>query len=439
MSSRCPDEQNGDRKLTDDHLVVVEGGSKKSCRPLRKSLRYGLEDIGRELLGRGLRDTLRPFEFWALREVSFELRRGECLAVIGPNGAGKSTLVKMLDGRIRPDGGRVTVRGRLNAIRELGIGFNPLLSGRENIRTNAALLGMSPRQTTGLLDRIIDFAGLREHIDAPVLTYSSGMKARLGYAVAAHLEPDVLLVDEVLAVGDVDFKRKCIRHIRRFLSKGGSLVLVSHDLFTVQTLCSNALYLESGRVAFSGPTTEALGLYLESRHRETGAESTTAGETVAGAGDRTPDKDQPMVIESVEISAPDGGKPRTAAPARVVVRYRSSIERSGVPWGFQICSGDLLMQVAVGIGALENDGQNLIAGRGELGCLIPSLPLLPGTYGLRAGVTEPGSRDLLALYGYDQPASIFRVIAPVSELDNLLRTSGSLTILETRPDAASDP
>src|SRR5882724_5212117 len=197
-------------------VVSVSNLSKKYCRELRRTMWYGLGDIAREFfwrLGQNEPGVLRQAEFWSLKNVSFELRRGESLAVIGANGAGKSTLLKVLYGLIKPDAGQVRIRGRISALIELGTGFNPVLSGRENVYVNAAILGLTRRQASLFLDRIAEFAGLHEFMETPVQYYSSGMKARLSYEVAAHLNPDVLLVDEVLAVGDFSYQRKCVNHM----------------------------------------------------------------------------------------------------------------------------------------------------------------------------------------------------------------------------------
>ena len=188
-------------------ILSVAHVSKKYAQQLRRSLWYGARDIARELVPFGSNESpLRPGEFWALDDVSFELERGSSLAVVGGNGAGKSTLLKILYGLLKPDRGEVRVRGRMEALLELGTGFNPLLSGRENVGVGAALHGFDGRQTSALLERVIDFAELGEFIDAPLQAYSTGMKTRLAYALSANLEPDVLLVDEVLAVGDVAFQ-----------------------------------------------------------------------------------------------------------------------------------------------------------------------------------------------------------------------------------------
>ncbi len=202
--------------MSDEVLVKVEGVSKKFCRSLKRSLWYGVQDVTSELIGRpGGHDELRKNEFWAVQDVSFELKRGECLGLIGPNGAGKSTLLKMLNGLVKPDRGRITMRGRIGALIELGAGFNPILTGRENIYVNGSVLGFTKKEIDRKFDAIADFAEIGEFIDTPVQNYSSGMRVRLGFAVAAQMEPDVFLIDEILAVGDVGFQNKVPKRTAR--------------------------------------------------------------------------------------------------------------------------------------------------------------------------------------------------------------------------------
>ncbi|WP_167342351.1 ABC transporter ATP-binding protein [Nonlabens sp. SY33080] len=242
-------------------LVKVEGLSKKFCKSLKKSLKYGMQDLAANLLGKPTSDELRPDEFWALKDINFELRRGECLGLIGHNGAGKSTLLKILNGLINPDHGKVTMRGRVGALIELGAGFNPILSGRENIYNNGAILGFSRAEIDDKVEEIIDFAEIREFIDMPVQNYSSGMRVRLGFAVAAQMEPDVLIIDEVLAVGDLGFRMKCYDYLINKLSKNVALILVSHNMVDVMRLCEIGVVLNKGRMDFIGERNTAVGLY----------------------------------------------------------------------------------------------------------------------------------------------------------------------------------
>ncbi|MDC0408589.1 ABC transporter ATP-binding protein [Flavobacteriaceae bacterium] len=233
-------------------LVKVEGVSKKFCVDLKTSLWYGLKDLFSGIMGQNEEASLRSKEFWALKDINFELRRGECLGLIGHNGAGKSTLLKILNGLINPDQGKVTIRGKVGALIELGAGFNPILSGRENIYINGAVLGFTRQEIDNKLEDIIDFAEIREFIDMPVRNYSSGMKVRLGFAVASQMEPDVLIIDEVLAVGDVSFRMKCYNTIVSLL-KSAAVIFVSHSMPQISKICNYAILLEKGKLKVNSP------------------------------------------------------------------------------------------------------------------------------------------------------------------------------------------
>lgn len=210
-------------------LIKSENISKKFAKSLKKSLFYGVQDLISGITGRDQNKDLRDDEFWAVKNISFEVRRGECLGLIGHNGAGKSTLLKILNGLIAPDEGTITIKGKIGALIELGAGFNPILTGRENIYNNAAVIGFTKKEIDGKLDAIIAFAELEEFIDMPVQNYSSGMKVRLGFAVAAQMQPDVLIIDEVLAVGDLGFILKCFKQIDSIMPNT-AMIFVSHSM-----------------------------------------------------------------------------------------------------------------------------------------------------------------------------------------------------------------
>ncbi len=232
---------------TGEPLVVVERLGKKFCRSLRRSLWYGMVDVAGELgLGKP-RPELRKKEFWAVHDVSFDLHRGETIGLIGPNGAGKSTVLRLLNGIIKPDMGRIEVRGRMQALIALGAGFNPVLTGRENIYVAGSVLGMRKAEIDRRFDEIIAFSGIAEFIDTPVQSYSSGMVVRLGFAVAAHVEPDILLVDEVLAVGDLGFQSRCLNKIGELKGAGAGIVLVSHNMHTISSYANRVIVLSEGR------------------------------------------------------------------------------------------------------------------------------------------------------------------------------------------------
>lgn len=232
--------------MSDDVLVRVENVSKKFCRDLKRSLWYGVKDLTSELLGTA-RDngSLRREEFWAVKDVSFDLKRGECLGLIGHNGAGKSTLLKMLNGLIKPDQGTITIKGRVGALIELGAGFNPILTGRENVYVNGQILGFTKQEIEEKFDDIVEFAEIPDFIDMPVQNYSSGMKVRLGFAIAAQMEPDVLIIDEVLAVGDVGFRTKCYNLIAKLIKKC-AVILVSHTMPQIARISSRVILMKNG-------------------------------------------------------------------------------------------------------------------------------------------------------------------------------------------------
>ena len=227
-------------------LVKVEGLSKKFCKDLKTSLWYGVKDLVSGITGSQANRPLRDKEFWAVKDISFELRRGECLGLIGHNGAGKSTLLKILNGLINPDEGSVTMRGRVGALIELGAGFNPILTGRENIYNNGAVLGFTRKEIDAKVEEIIDFSEIREFIDMPVQNYSSGMKVRLGFSVAAQMEPDVLIIDEVLAVGDAGFRYKCLNAIGK-LMKSAAVIFVTHSMPQIYRICSEIMLMNRGK------------------------------------------------------------------------------------------------------------------------------------------------------------------------------------------------
>jgi ABC-2 type transport system ATP-binding protein len=218
----------------------------------------------KEFAIRWMKRKIKYNDFWALHDVDLEVRRGEMFGIIGANGAGKSTLLKVMARVIRPTTGRVRIRGRVAPLLELGAGFDAELTGRENVFINGATLGLTRRQIEARFDRIVDFAGLWDFIDAPLRTYSTGMTARLGFAVATDVEPDILIVDEVLSVGDMEFAQRSGDRMKSFRDRGSTILLVSHALQTVEQMCSRAIWLAHGRVQAVGPASEVVALYKAS-------------------------------------------------------------------------------------------------------------------------------------------------------------------------------
>jgi ABC-type polysaccharide/polyol phosphate transport system ATPase subunit len=262
-------------------------------------------------LGRLVRRPPDARELWSLRDVTFRVGDGEPLGIVGANGAGKSTILKVLAGITSPTIGVVRTRGRVAALLEVGTGFHPELTGRENVFLNGAILGMSRRDIASRYDAIVDFAGVARFLDTPVKRYSSGMYLRLAFAVAAHLEPDVLVVDEVLAVGDAAFQRRCIGQMAKATDEGRTVVFVSHDLEVVRRLCPRCLWLDEGRVRTDGPTGDVVRRYLESI-----APSSDGRAPAWRAG--------PLTVRGVEIRPRDPGRGRVLLrdePLRIEVSF----------------------------------------------------------------------------------------------------------------------
>lgn len=248
--------------------IKAEGLSKKFGLTLRQSMKYGLRDAARRLIGKASEDSrLREGEFWAVKDVSFELREGEALGVMGVNGSGKTTLLRILDGVYTPEMGRAQLRGRVGAMIAAGAGFAPMLSGRENVYVNGALLGLTTREIDGLMDEIVAFSELEQFIDLPVKNYSSGMYIRLGFAIAALSRPDVLLMDEVLAVGDLNFQKKCYDHILELKRCGTSIILVSHAPGAIWAVCDRGLFIHKGEVKIDGSTEDVIRAYEDQNAR----------------------------------------------------------------------------------------------------------------------------------------------------------------------------
>jgi homopolymeric O-antigen transport system ATP-binding protein len=249
-------------------VVAVDGlrkyyalGEREPYKALRDVLTDALKSPVRLVRG-GERAAARGEGIWALDDVSFELRRGEVLGLIGPNGAGKSTLLKILSRITAPTEGRIEIHGRIGSLLEVGTGFHPELTGRENVYLNGAVLGMRKAEIDRRFDEIVEFSGVARFLETPVKRYSSGMQVRLAFSVAAHLEPEILLVDEVLAVGDAEFQRKCLGKMHDVTRHGRTVVFVSHNLAAVRSLCTRALLLQKGRLVYDGDTDEAVDRYV---------------------------------------------------------------------------------------------------------------------------------------------------------------------------------
>jgi lipopolysaccharide transport system ATP-binding protein len=299
--------------MTDFAIEVVDMWKKFHRGEVHDSLRDLLPAVGKRLFGLAPKPTqLQKGDFWALREINFGVRAGEAMGIIGPNGAGKSTMLKLLTKILRPTRGSCTVRGRVGALIEVAAGFHPDLTGLENIYLQGAIMGMRSAEIKRKIDEIVAFAGVAEFIDTPVKRYSSGMNARLGFSVAAHLDPDVLLIDEVLSVGDMAFQEKCVERMKLFKQKGVAIAFVSHNLQAVAELCDRVLFL-SAAIRDMGPPHQAIGSYVRSASRQ---ETSPAGAAVdIMKADLVDDQGQPVMAVA----------PGTALTLRVTYRVNRAI------------------------------------------------------------------------------------------------------------------
>lgn len=241
------------------------------------SKRYKITHESEQANGNGLIQKFKRMmptkeDFWAVRDVSFEVKKGETLGIIGHNGAGKSTILKLLANITTPTKGNITINGRLSALIEVGSGFHPELTGRENIYLNGAILGMRRSEISQKLDSIVDFAGIEKFLDIPIKRFSSGMYVRLGFSIAAHLNPDILLLDEVLAVGDAAFQKKCLQRINELKVEGTTIVFISHDLKAVSSVCDNSLLLKGGQIVKRGTSDEVIKFYESEDNFSTGSQ-----------------------------------------------------------------------------------------------------------------------------------------------------------------------
>lgn len=357
--------------------VLASGLRVRYCKSLHGSLWYGLCDAASDILGRAPSPGLRPGEFWALDGVSLSLKPGECLGVIGPNGAGKTTLLKTLCGLFPPDEGRVDVPGRAVSLINLGTGFSRTLTGRENVRVNASLMGLSAREIGERFDRIVDFAEARDFIDAPLSAYSAGMAMRLAFSVAVHSEPDLLLVDEVLAVGDAGFRAKCHAAMERLMRRA-AVVFVSHSMAQVTRLCTSVLALDRGRPAYHGPDV-ARG--VDAYHALCAA---PAPSDAPGTGGR-------IVDAAVSVSEVVAGQPPGLA-AVIGVELPRSVESPVLT----LMVHDRENQALAHCAPASVSPDPLPAGPSRIEIAVERLPLSPGVYGLSLMLFDGSAMELMA-------------------------------------------
>lgn len=376
--------------MSDEVMIRVDKVSKKYCRNLKRSLRYGLYDLADELLLKRKKEVkLRKQEFWALRNLSFELKRGESLGVIGVNGSGKTTLLKMLQGLIKPSKGSITVRGQVGALISLGAGFQPVLSGRENIFINAAILGVPKREVDRRLDEIVSFADIGQFIDAPVRTYSSGMKTRLGFAVATHLiDPDVLLIDEVLGAGDITFRYKCMQRMKDILDSGATVVFVSHAIRMVEQMCQRTLLLNKGVVEALGPSLEVCQKYYAFADEKTAQGIKEDGASKGTSQGLHVDRSlfEVTQIELLNQSGESQQQYQTLESITVRVHFiaHKQVKALGGDFKFETIDGICVSTLS----SMGNEDMPDWIGSGYVDCVVPELPLREGSYTVHIALFE---------------------------------------------------
>ncbi len=380
-------------------------GTRSPYRTLAESLSDGVRGAARAV--RGVRREAAPSasDFWALQDVTFDVMPGQVVGVVGRNGAGKSTLLKILSRIVEPTAGRVEVRGRIGSLLEVGTGFHPELSGRENVYLNGSILGMTRREIDRKFAEIVAFAEVERFLDTPVKRYSSGMSVRLAFAVAAHLEPEILVVDEVLAVGDAAFQRKCLGKMGEVARNGRTILLVSHNTGTVRTLCSHGVYLSGGRAVAAGPVDAVLAEYLK------GQQADARPEYDLSAAPRPAGKQ--AILRSVRLL--DG----VGRPTQIMMTG----EPLTLEFGLRLAAPTTTPQVGVGVDDLwgqrvysvasylaADDLPPLPAGDSVVRCRVPSVDLAPGRYSLSLsfGYSLAGLADQVeGLVAFDVEANDF--------------------------------
>ncbi|MFC1589933.1 ABC transporter ATP-binding protein [Candidatus Omnitrophota bacterium] len=362
--------------MSGDCVVKAEHLSKKFSRLLKYVMYYGVKDITKAALaipsGSG---ELRKNEFWAVDDVSFELNKSRTLGVIGVNGSGKSTLLKMINGIFMPDRGKITVKGSVGALIEVGAGFHPMLTGRENIYVNGAILGQSKREIDGKFDDIVEFASIGDFIDTPVKYYSSGMFVRLGFAIAVHCEPDILLIDEILSVGDIAFQERCLRRMDEIRKSETSIMYVSHNMYNIEALCDQVLWIDKGKMRAIGNTREVVSKYYDELDKKKLSDRQESKLKSAQ------DESLPIVVEKVELIGAEGSpkKEFTMGEDMKVRIYYQAKRRIRKPLfnirilfrGQGVAEADML---------IDGHGPEYIEGSGSIECELQHLPLTPKVY-----------------------------------------------------------
>jgi ABC-type polysaccharide/polyol phosphate transport system ATPase subunit len=383
------------------------GGSQSAGQSLQAEFDHKLS-FGTILSDSGtISPSLRRDEFWALRNINFELKRGDRLGIVGSNGSGKSTLLRMLNGIFPPDQGEVLVRGRMGALIALGAGFHPHMTGRENIYLNGSILGMSRDVITDRFNKIVDFAELGDFIDAPVSTYSSGMYVRLGFSIACHVDVAILLVDEVLSVGDLAFQAKSVKRLYDYVDKGGTVIFVSHNLVTVQSLCNRVMWLDRGNMRSSGTALDVISEY------QANVDEDILSKTLVELKEMGKSTGDLRIMRCILLN--DHGNESqhfvSGEALTVVLHYETSVRI--IRPAFWVAIGNQLVNLFVASMLNDSASPEYIEGEGKIVCRFERLSLIPQFYVVQAGVRDNNGATLLI---EARRVASFRVIGRASDI-----------------------
>lgn len=389
-----------------DPAITIENLSKRYTighrRAQGEGMRHAVESAMRAPLAwlRSRRqEKLKQADFWALKDVSFRIKQGEVVGIIGRNGAGKSTLLKILSRITVPTEGRIRIDGRVASLLEVGTGFHQELTGRENIFLNGAILGMTRAEMIRKFDEIVDFSEIEEFLDTPVKRYSSGMYVRLAFAVAAHLEPEILIVDEVLAVGDAAFQRKCLGKMGTFAQSGRTVLFVSHNMEAVRSLCQRSVWLKDGRLYRDGKSDEIIETYFNSISNDVSFSCTNP--------------EYGLTIQKIVLKNDQGNEKSQFRPGEdliVEISYdaQKRLEQPYVVLGVQGINGSLFTANML----LDGQRPEALVGSGKLACRFKSLPLFPQRYSVKMSVRTRNGNDMIINY---QEVAYFNVVGDLTE------------------------
>lgn len=408
-------------------LLNVQGIWKRLCSRPEKALHYAMADLAVDLLGVRQPPKLRSGEFWALRDISLAINPGEVVGVIGQNGAGKSTLIKIISGIINPTHGRVTLGSQNIALIDADGGLNPIQTGRENAVAQLVMHGHSLDQISEELVRIHEFADIGDFFDAPVGSYSLGMRLRLAFAIYSRLKPDLFIIDEALGGGDEQFRNRFRSYLRNYVDSGGAMLLCSHEMFAVQSFCERCIVLERGSIVMQGPTIDAIAKHHQLCRQRDSKSLSKARDNSSRIKQQS--NEQPCSIKSLlirNLGADHVVRPGDSIVIELEVAVTHDIEN--VACGIEIGFAEHVALATIA-GGYPDGSFSLRAPTTKIQCKIENFPLAPGYYDIRAALTIPAAALYLAQIGYDDAPVGLVVSTSVSAITNLVRDRGNLVCM----------